>query len=138
MSPDVLKVNNASSSVCVCVFGHIHYKFTTYFCLVQPDISAPGVNILAAWPPKTSPTLFLPDSRSVNWNFQSGTSMSCPHVTGVVSLIKSLHPDWSPAAIKSALITTGINKQSDYVVTLVISSVVRFSTITAQRRLEFM
>ena len=80
--------------------------------MVQPDISAPGVNILAAWPPETAPTV-RPTStegesqRQVKWNFQSGTSMSCPHISGVVALIKSLHPSWSPAAIRSALITTG-------------------------------
>lgn len=73
----------------------------------QPDISAPGISILAAWPPGISPTSTPIDQRSVEWNFQSGTSMSCPHVSGVVALLKSVHPDWSPAAIRSALITTG-------------------------------
>jgi len=76
---------------------------------VQPDIAAPGVNILAAWSPKSPPSQLSPlDTRSVNWNFQSGTSMACPHVSGIVALLKSAHPDWSPAAIKSALMTTGI------------------------------
>lgn len=73
---------------------------------LKPDITAPGINILAAWPPNISPTSFNIDGRSVNWNFLSGTSMSCPHVSGVVALLKSAHPHWSPAAIRSALMTT--------------------------------
>nr|GMD72817.1 subtilisin-like protease SBT3.18 [Ipomoea batatas] len=48
---------------------------------LKPDISAPGVNILAAWPPNIPPTFFPTDRRSTSWNFQSGTSMSCPHVS---------------------------------------------------------
>lgn len=74
--------------------------------ILKPDITAPGINILAAWPPNSPPTLAPFDVRSVHWNFQSGTSMSCPHVSGVVALLKSAHPDWSPAAIRSAIMTT--------------------------------
>ncbi|KAG9452027.1 hypothetical protein H6P81_004931 [Aristolochia fimbriata] len=77
--------------------------------ILKPDITAPGVNILAAWPPVTPPSMYPIDTRSVNWNFNSGTSMSCPHVSGIAALLKSLHPNWSPAAIKSALITTTYN-----------------------------
>ncbi|KAI4317342.1 hypothetical protein L6164_025216 [Bauhinia variegata] len=82
--------------------------------ILKPDLSAPGVNILAAWPPKTPPSSIKGDTRSVCWNFQSGTSMSCPHVSGVAALIKSAHPNWSPAAIRSALITTAHTLDSTF------------------------
>ncbi|XP_024541843.1 subtilisin-like protease SBT5.4 [Selaginella moellendorffii] len=71
---------------------------------LAPDITAPGVDILAAWPPNVD----LGEGRGRgNFNFQSGTSMSCPHVAAVAALLKSYHQDWSPAAIKSAILTTG-------------------------------
>ncbi|CAN6466238.1 unnamed protein product [Victoria cruziana] len=62
--------------------------------VLKPDIAAPGVNILAAGP------------NSKPYFFSSGTSMSCPHVSGIAALLKSMHPHWSPAAIKSAIVTT--------------------------------
>uniref|UniRef100_J3LK71 Inhibitor I9 domain-containing protein n=1 Tax=Oryza brachyantha TaxID=4533 RepID=J3LK71_ORYBR len=58
--------------------------------ILKPDITAPGVNILAAWPPKSSPTVIPLDKRSVTWNFDSGTSMSCPHVSGIVAVVRSV------------------------------------------------
>ncbi|KAL8551151.1 hypothetical protein ACS0TY_000294 [Phlomoides rotata] len=67
--------------------------------VLKPDIAAPGVDILAAVPP----SLISPNG----YGFGSGTSMACPHIAGVAALLKSLHPNWSPAAIKSALVTTG-------------------------------
>ncbi|CAN1157628.1 Subtilisin-like protease SBT1.1 [Linum perenne] len=73
---------------------------------IKPDITAPGVNILAAWPPGISPTMLKSDNRSVLFNIISGTSMSCPHISGIAALLKSVHKDWSPAAIKSAMMTT--------------------------------
>lgn len=74
--------------------------------IIKPDVTAPGVNILAAWPPNISPTGLKIDKRSVKFNIISGTSMSCPHVSGIAALLKSVHKSWSPAAIKSALMTT--------------------------------
>ncbi|KAK7855968.1 co(2)-response secreted protease [Quercus suber] len=71
----------------------------------DPDIAAPGVDILAAWiandasqtPQGKEPPLY---------NVISGTSMACPHVSGVAATVKSQNPTWSPSAIKSAIMTT--------------------------------
>ncbi|XP_061341636.1 subtilisin-like protease SBT1.7 [Gastrolobium bilobum] len=74
--------------------------------ILKPDFIAPGVDILAAWTEAAGPTNIDSDARRVDFNIISGTSMSCPHVSGLAALIKSAHPDWSPAAIRSALMTT--------------------------------
>jgi len=70
--------------------------------IIKPDVTAPGVNILAG----NTPT---PEPGNVTGElFQSisGTSMSSPHVAGMFALIKQAHPDWSAAMAKSALMTT--------------------------------
>ncbi|CAH1453864.1 unnamed protein product [Lactuca virosa] len=69
--------------------------------IVKPDIIGPGVSVLAAWPVSV-------ENKTTNstFNMISGTSMSCPHLAGISALLKSAHPDWSPAAIKSAIMTS--------------------------------
>lgn len=74
--------------------------------ILKPDLIAPGVNILAGWSGAVGPTGLAEDGRRVGFNIISGTSMSCPHVSGLAALLKTAHPDWSPAAIRSALMTT--------------------------------
>lgn len=74
--------------------------------ILKPDLIAPGVNILAGWSGSVGPTGLATDDRRVEFNIISGTSMSCPHVSGLAALVKGAHPDWSPAAIRSALMTT--------------------------------
>ncbi|KAH0697436.1 hypothetical protein KY290_015302 [Solanum tuberosum] len=74
--------------------------------ILKPDIIAPGINILAGWTGAVSPTGLAEDDRRVEFNIISGTSMSCPHVSGITALLKGVHPEWSPAAIRSALMTT--------------------------------
>ncbi|KAF8730209.1 hypothetical protein HU200_017184 [Digitaria exilis] len=77
--------------------------------ILKPDVTAPGVDILAAWTGASSPTELDGDTRRVEFNVISGTSMSCPHVSGVAALLRQARPEWSPAAIKSALMTTAYN-----------------------------
>mgnify|MGYP003669294276 CR=1 FL=1 len=80
--------------------------------LIKPDVTAPGVNILAGNTP-------YPQPGSVPGElFQSisGTSMSSPHVAGLFALIKQAYPDWTSAMAKSALMTTAyqsVNKEDN-------------------------
>jgi hypothetical protein len=70
--------------------------------IIKPDVTAPGVQILAG----TTPTPFLGAPGQLFQAIQ-GTSMSSPHVAGVGALLRDAHSDWSPAMIRSALMTTG-------------------------------
>ncbi|KAI4312400.1 hypothetical protein MLD38_037216 [Melastoma candidum] len=68
----------------------------------RPDITAPGVNILAAVPS-------IHDKADNRYAILSGTSMFTPHLAArIVAILKSLHPDCSPGAIRSAMVTTAI------------------------------
>ncbi|XP_021800924.1 subtilisin-like protease SBT1.2 [Prunus avium] len=70
--------------------------------ILKPDIIGPGVDILAAWPVSVDNAT----KSNATFNIISGTSMSTPHLSGIAALLKSSHPDWSPAAIKSAIMTS--------------------------------
>ncbi|XP_015961565.1 subtilisin-like protease SBT4.14 isoform X2 [Arachis duranensis] len=74
--------------------------------ILKPDIAAPGINILASYTLRRSITGLKGDTQFSKFNLLSGTSMACPHVAGVAAYVKSFHPDWTPAAIRSAIITT--------------------------------
>ncbi|KAL5714141.1 hypothetical protein ACHQM5_016142 [Ranunculus cassubicifolius] len=74
--------------------------------VLKPDIMGPGTLVLASWPQNTPITENPSKSVFSNFNLLTGTSMSCPHVAGIGALIKGAHPEWSPAAIRSAMMTT--------------------------------
>ncbi|KAK1679453.1 hypothetical protein QYE76_040301 [Lolium multiflorum] len=74
--------------------------------IMKPDLVAPGVNILAAWSGDAPPSEAETDARRVEYTVMSGTSVACPHVAGVAALIKKVHGDWTPAMVRSALMTT--------------------------------
>ncbi|KAF8780208.1 hypothetical protein HU200_001876 [Digitaria exilis] len=73
--------------------------------ILKPDITGPGMNILAAWAPSEMHPEFA-DDVSLTFFMESGTSMSTPHLSGIAAIVKSMHPSWSPAAIKSAIMTS--------------------------------
>jgi subtilisin family serine protease len=78
------------------------------FCFhLQPDISAPGMDILYAYIGAISATGLASDNRRIPYTIGSGTSVACPHVSAIVALLKTIYPHWTPAAFKSAIMTTG-------------------------------
>ncbi|CAA0841641.1 subtilase family protein [Striga hermonthica] len=110
------KQPNARITPAQTVVGNIRAPFIPSFSsrgpnlfspqILKPDIAAPGLNILAAWSKASGPSMVREDKRVVKYNIISGTSMSCPHVGGVLALLKAVHPDWSSAALRSALMTS--------------------------------
>jgi hypothetical protein len=69
--------------------------------VLKPDLTAPGMDILAGHTPDVANNV-----QGERFQYLSGTSMAVPHVAGVAALLKQAHPDWSPAALRSALVTT--------------------------------
>jgi hypothetical protein len=77
---------------------------------LKPDVTAPGVQILAGASPDPEPPTATDGGNPPGELFQAiaGTSMSSPHVAGAALLLKAAHPTWNPGQIKSALMTTAI------------------------------
>jgi minor extracellular serine protease Vpr len=80
---------------------------------VKPDVSAPGVNILAAAPPASALAALSAGANGVNYIAISGTSMATPHVSGSVALVRNAHPDWTPDMIRTAMINAATNMRSE-------------------------
>lgn len=70
--------------------------------IIKPDITAPGVDILAG----DSGSQIDSGTMGESYGFKSGTSMSSPHIAGIAALVGEKNPSWSPSAIKSAIMTT--------------------------------
>jgi hypothetical protein len=90
----------------IAAFSSRGPSITTSGDILKPDISAPGVDVLAAVSP-VGPTHF-----GRNYDLISGTSMASPHIAGLSALLYQRHSDWSPMMIKSALMTTAVDHAS--------------------------
>jgi len=73
--------------------------------VIAPSIAAPGVSIFAAYANDQSDA-FKQNADPSNYGFLSGTSMASPHIAGSLTLLASIHPEWTPAEIQSALMMT--------------------------------
>ena len=86
--------------------------------VLKPDLAAPGVGVIASVTPAYTQSqrdqLAAGTLQAVPaWASYDGTSMATPHVTGIALLLKQAHPGWSPAAIKSAMMTTAFDTLDD-------------------------
>ncbi|CAH1434877.1 unnamed protein product [Lactuca virosa] len=97
-------INNPASPLVASFSSRGPSKFI--YDIIKPDVTAPGVEILAAFSPMASPSDSFIDKSSVNYTIRSGTSMACLHVAAAAAFVMSFHPNWSPSAVKSALMTT--------------------------------
>ena len=82
---------------------------------VKPDISAPGVQVLAATAPASllGALAIVANPLTPNYIRIDGTSMATPHTAGAAALIKEAHPDWSPDVVRTALINTATNMRNN-------------------------
>ncbi|RLM80159.1 cucumisin-like [Panicum miliaceum] len=99
--PDMFKVESSAPWLLTVAASDIDHRVVTNVELgngiLKPDVSAPGADTLAESPH---------GGKYTDAQIKAATSMAAAHVTGVAALIKKAHYEWSPAAIKSALVTT--------------------------------
>jgi minor extracellular serine protease Vpr len=81
---------------------------TPFTYLIKPDVTAPGVNVYSS-------VFNEQDPEELGFAYFQGTSMATPHLAGAAALLLDLHPGWSPADVKSALVSTAKRPVWDHV-----------------------
>ena len=71
--------------------------FTDFGHFLKPDISAPGAQIMSST---------LVEFAGAQFAYLDGTSFASPHIAGAAALLVEQHPNWTPAQLKSALMST--------------------------------
>jgi subtilisin family serine protease len=66
-------------------------RFTNH-SILKPDFTAPRVNIIVAWPQNLGPISLPEYTRRLNFSIMLGTSMTCPHVSGIAARTCSARP----------------------------------------------
>lgn len=81
---------------------------------VKPDVSAPGVQVLAACPPASVLGALAEVDSALRPNYIAidGTSMATPHTAGAAALIKQAHRNWSADVVRTAMMNTATNMRS--------------------------
>lgn len=70
--------------------------------LIKPDVVAPGADVLSSYPAWSCD----PVPPEGCWSFLGGTSMATPHLAGAAAVVRGIHPDWSAAQVRSAVVNT--------------------------------
>jgi subtilisin family serine protease len=100
ISPSAITVGATDSNDAVAAFSS---RGPSLFFAVKPEVIAPGVDVFSSYLNSSYAAL-------------SGTSMATPHIAGVAALLKAVHHDWSPADIKSAIVTTSVAFDQDVMI----------------------
>jgi subtilisin family serine protease len=101
ISPSAITVGASDPKDAVASFSS---RGPSLFYAIKPEVIAPGVSISSSYLNGT-------------YTEMSGTSMATPQVAGVAALLKAVHPGWSPADIKSAIVTTSVPFDQDVMIT---------------------
>lgn len=106
VSTDRIELDASAGAFRADIAGFSSRGPVTGFGQVKPDLSAPGVDVLAAVPPASVLGALAAAENGVNYGAVSGTSMASPHVAGIAAQVKQANPGWGPALVRTALINT--------------------------------